>query len=290
MKRLLLVLAVACIALVGGVSAAFAKGSGGVTAPSIYVNGALYRTVGTPTDFSNTGLRTPASRRSTTSAVCSRTSPKRLRAIPASAADAGRCTRFPSTPATQPRLPRTTRTAAATSTARPRSTRPLPIPVLAALLIWASSSCSSALSFQPTSGTPTGAGRGSAPRPAARRFCPDCDARELGDGYVGQDPIAATRVPTSPARSASPSCSALELSWLVFDLGLIDWPISASRNCVAVISVSNGALGSRGTRKACGACARLRALSPTGKDAGRARDRDAHGSARTGADHARGTR
>jgi hypothetical protein len=55
MKRLLPVLAVACIALVGGVSAAFAKGAGGVTAPSIYVNGVLYRTVGTPTDFSNTG-------------------------------------------------------------------------------------------------------------------------------------------------------------------------------------------------------------------------------------------
>jgi hypothetical protein len=55
MKRLLPVLAVACIALVGGVSAAFANGSGGVTAPSIYVNGVLYRTVGTPTDFSNTG-------------------------------------------------------------------------------------------------------------------------------------------------------------------------------------------------------------------------------------------
>ena len=55
MKRLLPVLAVACIALVGGVSAAFAHGSGGVTAPSIYVNGVLYRTVGTPTDLSNTG-------------------------------------------------------------------------------------------------------------------------------------------------------------------------------------------------------------------------------------------
>jgi hypothetical protein len=54
MKRLLPVLAVACIALGGGVSAAFANGSGGVTTPSIYVNGVLYRTVGTPTDFSST--------------------------------------------------------------------------------------------------------------------------------------------------------------------------------------------------------------------------------------------
>jgi hypothetical protein len=55
MKRLLPVLAVACIALVGGVSAAFANGSSGVTTPSIYINDVLYRTVGTPTNFSNTG-------------------------------------------------------------------------------------------------------------------------------------------------------------------------------------------------------------------------------------------
>ncbi len=55
MRRLLPLLAIAGIALVGGVSAASANGSGGITAPSIYVNGVLYRTVGTPTDFSNTG-------------------------------------------------------------------------------------------------------------------------------------------------------------------------------------------------------------------------------------------
>lgn len=55
MKRLLPLLAIVGIALVGGVSASFAGGFGGVTAPSIYVNGVLYRTVGTPTDFSNTG-------------------------------------------------------------------------------------------------------------------------------------------------------------------------------------------------------------------------------------------
>ncbi len=55
MKRLLPVLAVSCIVLAGGASAASANGSGGVTAPSIYVSGVLYRTVGTPTDFSNTG-------------------------------------------------------------------------------------------------------------------------------------------------------------------------------------------------------------------------------------------
>lgn len=37
------------------VSAAGAGGSGGVTGPSFYVDGTLYRTVGTPTDLSNTG-------------------------------------------------------------------------------------------------------------------------------------------------------------------------------------------------------------------------------------------
>lgn len=37
-------------------SAAFAKGgSGGVTGPAFYVDGEVYRTVGTPTDFSQTG-------------------------------------------------------------------------------------------------------------------------------------------------------------------------------------------------------------------------------------------
>jgi hypothetical protein len=40
-------------------SIASGAGSGGVTAPSIYVDGVLYRTVGTPTDLSNTGA--PAS-------------------------------------------------------------------------------------------------------------------------------------------------------------------------------------------------------------------------------------
>jgi hypothetical protein len=54
MRRLVLVLACAGIALIGGGSTALAAGSGGVTAPSIYVDGVLYRTVGTPTDFSRT--------------------------------------------------------------------------------------------------------------------------------------------------------------------------------------------------------------------------------------------
>jgi hypothetical protein len=37
------------------VGTARAGGSGGVTGPAFYVNGQLYRTVNTPTDFSNTG-------------------------------------------------------------------------------------------------------------------------------------------------------------------------------------------------------------------------------------------
>jgi hypothetical protein len=55
MKRLLLPLVAACAALAIVASGAAAAGSGGVTAPAIYVNGVLYRTVGTPTDFSGTG-------------------------------------------------------------------------------------------------------------------------------------------------------------------------------------------------------------------------------------------
>src|ERR671934_2439785 len=50
LTSLLSVLAVAIVA-----SAAWAAGSGGVTGPSFYVDGQLYRTVGTPTDLSNTG-------------------------------------------------------------------------------------------------------------------------------------------------------------------------------------------------------------------------------------------
>ncbi len=54
MKHVLVVAAVAAAAAVVSATAA-----GGVTGPSIFVNGTLYRTVGTPTDFSQTGA--PAS-------------------------------------------------------------------------------------------------------------------------------------------------------------------------------------------------------------------------------------
>lgn len=56
MKRMTVAAAttVAAVALAVAVTA-----SAGVTGPSFYVNGVLYRTVGTPTDFSSTGA--PAS-------------------------------------------------------------------------------------------------------------------------------------------------------------------------------------------------------------------------------------
>lgn len=57
MRRLVLVLVMLSTAVTAG--AAFAAGSGGVTGSAFYVDGQLYRTVGTPTDFSRTGA--PAS-------------------------------------------------------------------------------------------------------------------------------------------------------------------------------------------------------------------------------------
>ena len=55
MKRVLLTAVTAAASLLMSVSAAAASGSGGVTGPSFYVDGTLYRTVGTPTDLSKTG-------------------------------------------------------------------------------------------------------------------------------------------------------------------------------------------------------------------------------------------
>jgi hypothetical protein len=48
---------VACVAAaaVAVPPAAMGAGSGGVTGPSLYVDGSLYRTVGTPTDLTGTG-------------------------------------------------------------------------------------------------------------------------------------------------------------------------------------------------------------------------------------------
>jgi hypothetical protein len=53
--RHLAVLVTALAAALVGAGAATAAGSGGVSGPSFYVDGTLYRTVGTPTDLSGTG-------------------------------------------------------------------------------------------------------------------------------------------------------------------------------------------------------------------------------------------
>jgi hypothetical protein len=45
----------ALVAALAVPAAAFGAGSGGVTGPHFYVDGMLYRTVGTATDFTNTG-------------------------------------------------------------------------------------------------------------------------------------------------------------------------------------------------------------------------------------------
>lgn len=56
MKKFLIAAAVAATALApaGLAAAASDNGAGGVSGPAFYVDGALYRTVGTPTDLTNT--------------------------------------------------------------------------------------------------------------------------------------------------------------------------------------------------------------------------------------------
>jgi hypothetical protein len=51
-KRLVFVL---CLTALVATGSAFGNGAGGVTGPAFYVDGDLYRTVGTPTDLSKTG-------------------------------------------------------------------------------------------------------------------------------------------------------------------------------------------------------------------------------------------
>lgn len=60
MKRVLLTAVTAAASLLAFVGVANAAGSGGVTGPSFNVDGTLYRTVGTPTDLSNTGAPDPS--------------------------------------------------------------------------------------------------------------------------------------------------------------------------------------------------------------------------------------
>ena len=55
MKKLLLSACAAGLAVLVFAAVAMAGGAGGVSGPSFYVDGQLYRTVGTPTDLSGTG-------------------------------------------------------------------------------------------------------------------------------------------------------------------------------------------------------------------------------------------
>jgi hypothetical protein len=55
MQRILVAMALAALLLVPTVAFAAGNGAGGVTGPAFYVDGDLYRTVGTPTDLSRTG-------------------------------------------------------------------------------------------------------------------------------------------------------------------------------------------------------------------------------------------
>ena len=55
MSRIKSISSLAVVAAIALPGAALAAGSGGVTGPSFYVDGSLYRTVGTPTDLSKTG-------------------------------------------------------------------------------------------------------------------------------------------------------------------------------------------------------------------------------------------
>jgi len=55
MRRSLVTTVVSGLAVIAFASAAMAGGSGGVSGPAFYVDGELYRTVGTPNDLSKTG-------------------------------------------------------------------------------------------------------------------------------------------------------------------------------------------------------------------------------------------
>jgi hypothetical protein len=55
LKRLrILAITIAAMVAFGGTALVSANGAGGVTGPAFYVDGELYRTVGTPTDLSRT--------------------------------------------------------------------------------------------------------------------------------------------------------------------------------------------------------------------------------------------
>lgn len=55
MRKILITTLAACALVAGPAGAVVAAGAGGVTGPAFYVDGKLYRTVGTPTNLSKTG-------------------------------------------------------------------------------------------------------------------------------------------------------------------------------------------------------------------------------------------
>lgn len=55
MRKLLMLAIVGALLAIPTAAFAAGNGAGGVSGPAFYVDGDLYRTVGTPTDFSNTG-------------------------------------------------------------------------------------------------------------------------------------------------------------------------------------------------------------------------------------------
>lgn len=55
MRGLLIATAIAALSVLALAATAMGAGAGGVTGPNFYVDGQLYRTVGTPTDLSGTG-------------------------------------------------------------------------------------------------------------------------------------------------------------------------------------------------------------------------------------------
>jgi hypothetical protein len=122
-KRFRLAAAVVGLATGGVAAAGVAPASAGVGGPAFYVDGQVYRTVGTPTNLSGTVHRPTRGMSSTSSSVLSSTSRKRRRVTGGTTAVVGRCTDWRSPRATPLRRPMATLMATAYSTRQPRSTR-----------------------------------------------------------------------------------------------------------------------------------------------------------------------
>jgi hypothetical protein len=120
-KRFRLAAAVVGLATGGVAAAGVAPASAGVGGPAFYVDGQVYRTVGTPTNLSGTGA--PAHSWDVIYECFGSTSRKRRRVTGGTTAVVGRCTDWRSSRATPLRRPMATLMATAYSTRQPRSTR-----------------------------------------------------------------------------------------------------------------------------------------------------------------------